>query len=333
MKEYEIRPKKVFDDYLKISEKDIKKYFSNTKKFVDVPCVGCKSSNTDFAFEKHGFTYKQCKECFTLFASPRPTEDMIDTFYRESESSKFWAKRFFPETAEARRMKIFRPRAQLVGEIIGRYDLKKPLILADAGAGFGIFLEEVKNDGMFDKVIGIEPSTDLAQTCVTKGFTVIKKPAEKIDDNELQASVICSFEVLEHLFDPDRFIAGLARITQPGGLLLITTLTISGIDLQVLWNDSKSISPPHHLNFPSVEGLKAIIERCGLEEIEICTPGKLDVDIIKNTMRDNPGLQVPRFIEYLINNRDQETLAQMQQFLQANNLSSHARIVARKRSS
>lgn len=330
MKEYEIRPKEIFDEYLKISKHDSDRFFSDHRAFVEMPCPACKSNDTHFSFKKNSFSYRICNDCATLFVSPRPTEAMINNYYRKSASSKFWAERFFPETAEARRIKIFRPRAQLVSKLISNLKMQKPIVLADVGSGFGIFLQEAQTTGTFDEVVGIEPSVDLARCCREKEFRVIEKPIEKIRGNELQASVVCSFEVLEHLFDPEKFIKGMKRILKPCGIMIFTTLSISGLDLQVLWKNSKSISPPHHLNFLSVEGLKEIIKRCGLEEIDICTPGKLDLDIIRNTMQEMPKLPVPRFIEYVIKQRGQKTLEQFQEFLQANNLSSHARVVARK---
>lgn len=330
MKELEIRPKKLFDEYLKISEQDIDRFFSEYESFVEVPCPACQSNQTHFGFEKYSFSYCTCKECLTLFVSPRPTAEMIDNFYSKSASSKFWAERFFPETAEARRLKIFQPRAQLISELVSRFKVPEPISLVDVGAGFGIFLEEVQKTGNFAEILAIEPNIDLATCCKNKGFRVIKKAVENIEENELQASVVCSFEVLEHLFDPGKFITGMKKVLRPGGLMIFTTLTISGLDLQVLWNQSKSISPPHHINFLSVEGLRKLVERCELQEIEICTPGKLDVDIIRNSMQEMPKLKVPRFIDYIVNNRSSETFNQLQKFLQANNLSSHARVIARK---
>lgn len=331
MKEFEIRPKELFDEYLEVSKKDIKRFFSKHSLFVEIPCPGCKSKNSKFSFTKHNFSYRICNDCFTLFVSPRPTEEMIDSYYRESASSKFWAERFFPETAEARRKKIFQPRAKMISELIAKFKMEKPIVLADVGAGFGIFLEEVKKTGLFDEVIGIEPSFDLASCCKNKGFKVIEKPIEKIKANELGVSVICSFEVLEHLFDPEKFIMGMARILKPNGLMIFTTLSVSGLDLQVLWKHSKSISPPHHINFLSTEGLEKVIKRCGLEEIEISTPGELDIDIIRNRMKELPKLRIPMFIDYLIKNRDIKTTEHLQNFLKENRLSSHARVIARKK--
>lgn len=330
MNELEIRPQKLFDEYLKISREDIKRFFSQHKLFVEVPCPACKSNLTHFAFEKHTFSYRTCEECLSLFVSPRPTKEMIENYYKTSVSSKFWAERFFPETAEARRQKIFRPRAQLISELISRFKVPEPISLVDVGAGFGIFLEEIKETGNFFEILAIEPSTDLANCCRNKGFRVIEKSVENIADNELLVSVACSFEVLEHLFDPEKFINSMQKLLRPGGLMVFTTLTISGLDLQVLWSHSNSISPPHHINFLSVEGLRKLLARCELEEIEICTPGQLDVDILRNTMQEMPDLKVPRFIEYVIKKRGQDTFNQLQAFLQANNLSSHARVIARK---
>ncbi len=330
MKEFEIRPKKLFDEYLKISSQDIKKFFSDKKSFVEVPCPGCAQENSEFAFDKDGFTYRQCPNCFSLFVSQRPTEEMIDHFYRESDSSRFWAERFFPETAEARREMIFKPRAQLVRELVLNFKAPKPYVLVDVGAGFGIFLEEIKKVGIFKEMMGIEPSIDLARCLRQKGFSVIEKPVEKLDTEFLNASVACSFEVLEHLFDPSKFIKSIAKVLRHDGLLIFTTLTISGLDLLVLWNESKSISPPHHINFLSVEGLRLLIKRCELQEVEITTPGKLDVDIIVNAVRENQNLKLPRFVEYIIRSRQDETFSQLQRFLQDNSLSSHARVVARK---
>jgi 2-polyprenyl-3-methyl-5-hydroxy-6-metoxy-1,4-benzoquinol methylase len=330
MKEFEIRSKEIFDKYLEISKMDIRKFFSDFGSFVEIPCPACKSKDVRLSFRKYKFSYKICNRCFTLFVSPRPTSQMINDFYRWSDSSKFWAERFFPETAEARRIKIFQPRAKLITELIKRFSFKKPLTLVDIGSGFGIFLEEIRKTKIFDEIIGVEPSVDLAKCCTDKGFKVIDKPVENIKPNELKASIVCSFEVFEHLFNPESYIRAMTRILKPGGIMVFTTLTISGLDLQVLWQNSKSVSPPHHINCFSIEGLRKIVKRCGLKEIEISTPGELDVDIIKNTIKDNPKLKIPRFIEYLIKNRESKTLEQLQDFLKNNQLSSHARIVAQK---
>jgi hypothetical protein len=158
---------------------------------------------------------------------------------------------------------------------------------------------------------------------------VIEKGAEDIAEGELAADFATAFEVLEHVFDPHTFLLACRRILHPGGVLLLTTLSITGFDLQVLWEHSRSISPPQHLNFPSVPGMTMLIERSGLEVIEISTPGQLDVDIVRNMLTAHPELAAPRFAR-TIALADNETRRDFQAFLHVHQLSSHLRCTIRK---
>ena len=45
--------------------------------------------------------------------------------------------------------------------------------------------------------------------------------------------------------------------------------------------------PPHHINLLSKEGYKALFNNSGLENVKIITPGKLDIDIVRNFTREN----------------------------------------------
>jgi 2-polyprenyl-3-methyl-5-hydroxy-6-metoxy-1,4-benzoquinol methylase len=331
MKEFEIRPRALFDEYLSVARGDIAIYFSDMAGFEEVPCPACDATAAEEAFVKHDFRYCTCRACGSLYASPRPTAAMIARYYRESASSKFWAERFFPETAEARRVQIFRPRAEMISQIIKQFGIPAPRVLADVGAGYGIFLEEMqRRGGLLDEIVAIEPSRALAQICRERGFRVIKNPIEEVTPNELRAAVITSFEVLEHVYAPADFLTSIHNLLLPGGLAVFTTLTISGWDLQVLWNQSKSISPPHHLNLLSIEGLEELVQRVGFGVVEIATPGELDVDIVRNMVAENPGLALPRFDSYLLRKRDGGTWQAFQEFLQEHRLSSHVRVVARK---
>ncbi len=110
----------------------------------------------------------------------------------------------------------------------------------------------------------------------------------------------------------------------PGGLCFLTSISISGFDLQVLWNNSNSIFPPDRMNVFSIEGLTALLERHGFECIELSTPGLLDVEIVANAYRQNPSMRLPRFVKYMLDKRDSETYQSFQEFLQRNRLSSFA---------
>jgi SAM-dependent methyltransferase/ribosomal protein S27E len=331
VKEQEIRPQQLFNRYLELSRQDVARYFADPSRFVLVPCPACGCAQQEAGLAKLGFIYVTCADCGSLYVSPRPCREAIDDYYRRGEAVKFWSTDFFRETAEARREKIFRPRAQLVANWASSSSSPESRrVFADVGSGYGIFLEEVARLGCFDEVVGIEPAPNLAEVCRRRGFRILEKPAETVAPEELRASFVSSFELLEHLYQPACFLAAIRDLLNPGGLLLFTTLTISGFDLQVLWENSKSIHPPHHLNLISVDGMERLLLGCGFELVELRTPGELDVDIVRNMLQENPNIPVSRFARSIALNPREEVRTSFQGFLKANRLSSHIRVVARR---
>ena len=102
MKEDEIRPKDLLKRYVELSAQDALKCFSDCNRR-ELPCVACGKKNLTFQFNKHGFDYSLCNYCRSLYQTPRPTIDAFEQFYRDSESSLYWAEVFFPAVAEAQR--------------------------------------------------------------------------------------------------------------------------------------------------------------------------------------------------------------------------------------
>ena len=126
-----------------------------------------------------------------------------------------------------------------------------------------------------------------------------------------------------HVFDPLDFVSRLATLLSPSGLLLVTGLGGDGFDIVTLGEKSKAVFPPHHLNFLSVAGFEKLFRRAGLSQAEVETPGKLDVDIVRNS-----GISHP-FLEKLAE-RGESALAEFQHLLVRNKLSSHVWIYGRR---
>ncbi len=329
MKESDIRPQALFNRYLELSRQDIDRFFADRSSFTEVPCPACASERYELGLEKFGFRYVTCLDCGSLYLSPRPAPEMIDAYCRESEAVKFWGTHFFKETAEARRERMFKPRAQLVAEWADRVGLDHSAVFVDVGSGYGIFLEEVARLGRFAQVAGIEPAPNLAAICREKGFTIVEKPVEDVRTGEIPVSFATAFEVLEHVYDPAVFLLGVRRVLRPGGLLLFTTLTVTGFDIQVLWEHSKSVYPPHHINLLSVSGMEQLVRRVGFELVELTTPGQLDVDIVRNIVNEDPSIPLHRFVRQIVFEAPDDVREAFQKFLQAHRLSSHIRVIAR----
>jgi SAM-dependent methyltransferase len=327
MKENDIRPETLLNRYLELSSNDAERCFANVVRR-PISCVGCGGSHATQEFEKNGFAYSSCSACGSLFQSPRPTLTAFEAFYRDSVSSRYWAEVFFPAVAEARRERIFKPRALRLSGLCAQKNVQVDKVI-DVGAGYGILLDEWRALHPNASLLAIEPSTVLANECRAKGLDVVEDMAENVTGYQNYADLVVCFEVLEHVYDPLAFVRTLVNLARPGGYVFISTLGVDGFDIQVLWEKSNSIFPPHHINFLSVNGFKHLFERAGLEDITVTTPGVLDVNIVQNAAKKDPAiLQDQRFIRHLLAN--DETAASFQEFLSGNLLSSHTWVFGKK---
>jgi SAM-dependent methyltransferase len=328
VKEADIRPEDLLQRFLELCREDAVRLFQEGPRR-DIPCPACGSGASRPAFEKWGFGYRECGECSSLFQSPRPEPEQFARFYRESESSRYWARTVFPAVAEARREKLFRPKAARAAELCRQAGLEVAC-LADVGAGQGVFLESWRERFPDCRCVAVEPHPDHAGVCRDKGFEVAECFAEDADGIAGRADLAVALEVLEHVHDPLAFCRCMRGVVRPGGRVLLTGLCGDGFDIRVLWDRSRSVSPPQHINFPYLLGAVRLLERAGFEAVEVFTPGRLDVDIVRKAAAQDPGvLEGQRFTAALMD-RDEATLERFQDFLADNGLSSHLWLWARR---
>ena len=90
MKESDIRNNSILMRYQTLVDKDVKKYFKKNSNFknVNYNSWGCKKVKK--IFNKKNFNYYQCLETKTIFANPRPSPEVLEDFYSNSNSSNFW---------------------------------------------------------------------------------------------------------------------------------------------------------------------------------------------------------------------------------------------------
>ena len=326
MKEEDIRPKELFDEFLRLSEEDGNHFFSDTPRY-QCNCPGCGSTDNDLTFEKQGFVYCTCRECNSLFMNPRPAKDAFYKFYTASTSTKYFAEVFLPTVIEARREAIFVPRVEKAYDLALEAKIS-PEVVLEIGAGHGIFLEEWGKSHPESDRRAVEPNPIMAQYCRNLGINVLESTSEDADEWHGVADLTVSFEVLEHATDPLEFVSSILKFIRPGGLLIATGLCGDGFDIKVLGEKSKNITPPHHINFCSVEGYDRLFARAGFEDINIQTPGKLDVELVCKALEEE-AIQLSKF-EKLLLSKKPEYLSNFQKFLSRNQLSSHCWITAKR---
>ena len=200
--------------------------------------------------------------------------------------------------------------------------------IIDIGGGYGVFVEEMSKIMDVNFTV-IEPSIHLAKICKEKGFDVIEKFMESIIKDDLPNTPKCfvSFELFEHLHNPTLFLNNVLSCMDSGDLFIFTTLSGIGIDIQILKENAKAISPPHHLNFFNPKSISFLLEKNQFIVLEISTPGKLDMNILNNSL---DKIQDP-YWKTLFDYSNDKDLDLLQSMIVKSKLSSHMMVCCKKK--
>ena len=320
----DFKPSELLKEYLDLISREVGEFFKpNILKAV--PCPACGVGKSAKAFAKFGLAYQECLACATLYVSPRPSDADIIRFYKTSQARKFWNERLYGITAVRRQEKIIKPRFQWIEDSIQEY-LPAAQKYADFNANQRGYVAGIGLLPGFSSRTLVNPLAPLAPKDVPAGVTLDERPWQEVKGTW---DVISLFEVLDHTSDVEALFRTLHSSLPKGGLVFLTSILGSGFDIQTLWGNAEGLYPPDRLNLVSVEGLNTLSKRHGFEVLEFSTPGILDVEIVAKTLEADPTLELPRFVRYLLNRPEHERRA-FQEFLQANLLSSYARILIRK---
>ena len=163
---------------------------------------------------------------------------------------------------------------------------------------------------------------------IKKKLTVVQKFLENVKKEDLptKRKVFTCFELIEHLHNPSKFIKNLAKLMSTKDLFIFTTLSSSGADILALWDNSKAIIPPHHINFFNPKSIVIFLKKNKFKILSISTPGKLDIDILENEKKRIKD----RFWKTFIYLADKTDKVKMQNLITSINFSSHMMLVCQK---
>jgi len=327
----DIRPAELRQGQIAAYERDLQRLRQHLPEFLRVVCPACGVDTPTPAFEKYGFQFQRCRDCRTLYMSPRPTPAVMASYYDKSENYGFWAEHIFPASEDYRREKIHRPMLDYILEACRRHHAPMGR-LVEIGPGFGTFAALASTAGIFEQVVAIERTPEMAQACRDRGVSVIERAVEEVSPEVIGlADVLVGFEVIEHLFDPSAFVRTVARMLRPRGLLVLTCPNGEGFDTMMLGPRSVAVDS-EHVNLFNPASLSRLLETLGFEVLEAQTPGRLDAELVREAVLDNTlDLGRDSFLRRVLVDEWGRLGEPFQAFLAANGLSGHLRVTARKR--
>ncbi len=221
-----------------------------------VTCLLCNSNET-YRFKVGEIGLVGCHDCTGAFLEDIPTEQVLDTYYQteyQITSADYLE-------AEKRRMFRLPEQVKLVAQLSQR--IPPPGTVLDIGCDKGYFLDEMRR--LNYTVRGVEPSQNAREYCRRIGIDTVAA----LDEVDGAFDIITMWHVLEHVADPQSFLATVLNHLNPGGLLAVRVPDFACFWRKVFRRRWIWFQPENHYAHYSDLALAKVLESSGFENISV----------------------------------------------------------------
>jgi 2-polyprenyl-3-methyl-5-hydroxy-6-metoxy-1,4-benzoquinol methylase len=146
-------------------------------------------------------------------------------------------------------------------------EVQRPLRILEVGAGHGAFLDLARAQTPEAEVVAADYDLGAVSVLRSKGYATL---AGSLRDATGPFDVVCMFQTLEHMADLDDVFAQLARLTLPGGSILVSVPNGDATTVQEnligLWD-----MPPNHVARWTPRSLRQAAQLRGFQLQSLCT--------------------------------------------------------------
>lgn len=290
----------IVDERLLKTEKKIISEFvhNNPTPKQESPCVICGEATVHFAMIDDVY-YKRCTECLSIYADVK--KEIIENFQNHQPLLDFRNSSEYQNSASEKRKAVWDELLFWISYRLARY---------------------LPNHSKYDIIDVGNRYHELTERISSASFCE--------SYNEMgTGDVVLYFDQLRCQAAPMNTLQKLHGLLRNDGILIMSTRVGSGFDVLTMKGSIENIFPYESIFLPSIEGLGIMLQNAGFNILETSTPGTLDIEhVLKNKdLLDTNDL----FVHYLLNKTDRSVLTEFQRFLQKSGISSHARVIARKR--
>jgi len=232
------------------------------------------------------YDYHRCSHCGLIYQHPLPSNEEIAQFYPDSYSiyqqpgKTSYSRRMLQtlkntmgyhhlEVPEHRRLFASLRRAKPIDNII-------PFVpggaVLDIGCGNGEHLLRLRAIGW--RCQGVEFNEKAVAICRQHGLDVHHGDIESAGFSSESFDFVTANHLIEHVPDPHALMDEIARVTKPGGAVLIRTPNSQSIGRRWFGNYWFANEVPRHLMLYSAQNLQLLAARHGLQLEMMATPVK-----------------------------------------------------------
>jgi 2-polyprenyl-3-methyl-5-hydroxy-6-metoxy-1,4-benzoquinol methylase len=226
-------------------------------------CPACASISNKKCFVVNDYDIKRCFACGTMYVETLPTPEALASIYTDDS---------YYELPVDSMQRINAENARRLSRI---QKIKPKGHFLDIGCAHGLLLDKAKQAGY--ETQGVEPTLANATVARRKGHAVFNGwLSDFVAQNvERRFDVITCLDVIEHIDDPKSFMQLAASLLADDGLMVVSTPNYSGVIAKLLGAKDPYMTPPEHITFFSIKGMRTISEACGLQVKSVQNFGSL----------------------------------------------------------
>ena len=226
-------------------------------------CVVCGADDSALAFVKSGFSHVRCKTCGLLYVNP-----MLSSGEHAEAYDKEGIYERVLESEE--QMKMNRLEYNYYLDVIQMYlDKKEHIKICDIGCGPGDLLVEAKKRGF--TVLGIEPHPPSHRALTERQINFIPEYFPLKEPLQTKFDCVFFLNTIEHIKNPGAFIEKMSELLEPGGLIYLSTPNLDAVSNRILHEKAGAFGGHTHLQIFDRNTLPRLVERTGLEVLEVDT--------------------------------------------------------------
>jgi SAM-dependent methyltransferase len=220
-------------------------------------CVVCGGASASTLYEG----ILRCAGCGHVFADTRLSDEELFRLYNE----EFFTGAEFSDYASDER--YFRKNFELRFKELRKFiDPARHRRLLEIGSAYGFFLDTVRRH--FESAEGID-ITDAGTLHARErfGLDVVRADFLAHDYGARKFDVVCMWDTVEHLREPQRYVEKIAAHTDRGALLAMTTGDVGSLNARLRGRRWRLIHPPTHLHYFSPATVSRMLSAHGFEVV------------------------------------------------------------------
>ena len=157
-------------------------------------------------------------------------------------------------------------------ELLNEFEkYRKTNRLLDVGCGRGWFLIEAKKRNW--EVYGTEYAEEAIGLCTSKGIDMKQGELDPAKFEKTDFDIITSFEVIEHINNPNKELNSISKLLRKGGLFYCTTPNFNSLLRYYLKAGYNIIEYPEHLSYYTKSTLIRVAKKHALIPIKFKSTG------------------------------------------------------------